>query len=79
MLSIDRYTKLLLTIIAASLVWLCVSNGIATSVSAQATATQRVIVAGWADEDGYVHPFPIQRVGNNSSAPAALPVRDDRR
>lgn len=80
MITIDRYTKAVLTIIAASLIWLCLASGVATTpIEAQSNAPQRVIVSGWADENGYVHSFPPQKVGGSSTAAAALPVRDDRR
>lgn len=49
----DRYTKTVLTIIAAALVWLCViQTPIGTAAIAQTPAdtaqpAQRVVIAGW--------------------------------
>ena len=56
-MAVDRYTKLLLTVIAMCLVWLSVGGpSLITPVSAQ--TNQRVIVAGWVDESGAVFSFP---------------------
>ena len=78
MTSIDWYTRVILTVIAASLVWLCFSSGMAeTPVQAQSNQ-QRVIVAGWQDEKGFVHLLPAQIVGGSSTTAIGLPVRDVR-
>jgi hypothetical protein len=78
MTAIDSYTKVMLTVIAASLVWLCVSSGMAeTPVQAQANQ-QRVIVAGWQDEKGFVHLLPAHTVGGSAAPAIGLPVRDVR-
>jgi len=78
MTSIDRYTKVTLTIIAASLVWLCLDSGmVETSAQAQPNQ-QRVIVAGWQDEKGFVHLLPAPIVSGISTAAIGLPVRDVR-
>ena len=51
---VDRYTKLVLTVIAVCLVWLSVGGpSILTPLSAQADQ-QRVLIAGWVDGDGTV-------------------------
>jgi hypothetical protein len=50
-MAVDHYTKAVLTVIAACLVWLSVGGpSLITSVSAQ--DAQRVIIAGWVDQDG---------------------------
>ena len=52
-MSVDRYTKLVLTVIAVCLVWLSVGGpSLLTPVNAQ--ADQRVLIAGWVDGDGRV-------------------------
>jgi hypothetical protein len=55
-MSIDRYTKTILTIIAVCLVYLCLAVTRWPTVSAQADV-QRVVVAGWDDEYGSRHTF----------------------
>ena len=54
---IDLYTKGILTIIAACLVWLCVAlTSVGTPVHAQASsANSRVLIAGWVDATGGLH------------------------
>jgi hypothetical protein len=66
---IDWYTRTLLTVIAASLMWLCV-NSMATPAEAQATG--RVYIAGWIDDRGTVYKLPRRDIGLDSAA--ALPV-----
>ena len=54
---VDRYTKLVLTVIAICLVWLSLGGpSLITSVSAQ---NDRVYIAGWIDERGSFRPLPI--------------------
>ena len=56
-MSVDRYTKAVLTVIAACLVWLSVGGpSLLTSVSAQAN-DQRVVISGWVDGDGRFRPL----------------------
>jgi len=56
-MTVDRYTKLLLTVIAVCLVWLSLGGtALITPVSAQ--VGDRVILAGWVDENGTVLSFP---------------------
>jgi hypothetical protein len=51
---LDRYTKLVLTVIAVCLVWLSVGGpALITPVSAQADR-QSVYIAGWVGADGKV-------------------------
>ena len=79
MVRIDWYLRMVLTVIAACLVWLCFASSPAVAaVEAQGGQRQTVIVAGWSDEDGYVHAFPAQQAGRNAAAPLPLPVRDAR-
>jgi hypothetical protein len=57
-MSVDRYTKAVLTLIAVCLVWLSLGGpSLIAPVSAQATG-DRVILAGWVDESGRVLSFP---------------------
>jgi len=52
---VDLYTKAVLTVIAACLVWLCVGGRLpSTTVSAQ-DRVSRVLVAGWVDAGGFEH------------------------
>ncbi|MGE0449976.1 MAG: hypothetical protein AB7Q29_10385 [Vicinamibacterales bacterium] len=43
----DRYTKAVLTVIAACLVYLCIAVTTGSPVSAQTDGPQRVIIVGW--------------------------------
>jgi hypothetical protein len=55
-MAMDRYTKLVLTVIAVCLVWLSVGGpSMITPVSAQADG---VLLRGWIDESGAVISFP---------------------
>jgi hypothetical protein len=65
----DRYTRFVLTVIAACLVWLCV-NGLPQRVHAD--GAQPVLLAGWVDGQG--QPWQLAN-GNHVSA---LPVRQPR-
>lgn len=78
MTSIDRYTKVMLTVIAASLVWLCFGSGMVEMPVQAQSNQQRVIVAGWQDEKGFVHQLPAQIVGGSATTAIGLPVRDVR-
>lgn len=50
----DRYTKAVLTVIAAALVWLCiVQTPIGSPVQAQTPS--RVMIAGWVDAKNAEH------------------------
>ncbi len=66
---IDTYTKVVLTIIAACLVWICVSR-LGTPLSAQGQAPQEVVLVGIRAERGmslavrptddwYRNPLPV--------------------
>ena len=55
-MAVDRYTKLVLTVIAVCLVWLSMGGpSLITPVSAQA---EGVLLRGWVDESGVVLSFP---------------------
>jgi len=55
-MAVDRYTKLVLTVIAVCLVWLSAGGpSLITPVSAQADG---VLLRGWIDESGAVISFP---------------------
>ena len=69
----DRYTKTVLTIIAAALVWLCiVLTPAGTPLSAQTPAltqdAMRVVIAGWEGSG--------PRVQGSASAPAVVTYMD---
>lgn len=56
--TIDTYTKIILTIIAVCLLWICVrDNELATSVHAQ-SPLQEVIIAG-VKESVFIRPLPV--------------------
>ena len=88
-MAVDRYTKVVLTVIAVCLVWLSFGGSSVTSVSAQ--SGERVLLAGWVDEKGAVRQFPAVAWGPASAeaqrkAPlgvqlttstAALPISDE--
>lgn len=59
-MAVDRYTKLVLTVIAVCLVWLSVGGpSLMAPVSAQQDGLgDRVVLAGWVDEKGSVVKFP---------------------
>lgn len=58
----DLYTRVVLTVIAACLVWLCVGPLLTAPVEAQ-SGYERIIIAGWADEKGREH--QLQFYGNS--------------
>ena len=57
---VDRYTKLVLTVIAICLVWLSLGGpSLLIPVNAQQGGLgDRVILAGWVDTNGNVRQFP---------------------
>ena len=67
-MSVDRYTKLMLTVIAVCLVWLSVGGpSLITPVRAQ--VGDRVILAGWVDESGRFLTFPAAPAILDTSRP----------
>ena len=72
---IDLYTKVILTIIAACLVWLTVSGGhVIPTVQAQDRTPSRVIVVGWEDQAGFVYKLP-EMPDRLRTQPNPLPTR----
>ena len=78
---IDLYTKTVLTVIALCLVYLCIDRAsLASTVQAQAqegqfqrTLLQRVVIAGWLDENGQERRL-LGNVPGNAKGPRPLPV-----
>ena len=83
---VDTYTKAVLTVIAAALVWIGVALApIGSRVEAQAAAaSSRVLIAGWVDSGGGLHSLdPVQgptygipvmtRTGSSPTTAAAAP------
>jgi hypothetical protein len=69
----DLYTKAVLTVIAACLVWLCLGGpSILPGVRAQ-TEYQRVVIIGWQEGNGRSVSFPPTPNRNDP-----LPVRETR-
>ena len=54
----DKYTKVVLTVIAACLVWLSL-GGPSLLQTAHAQSTQPVLIAGWVDTKGQTHHLPV--------------------
>jgi len=52
---IDRYTKVVLTIIAACLIWLSLGGASLLPAAHAEPAATHVIIAGWVDSKGNVH------------------------
>jgi hypothetical protein len=84
----DRYTKLMLTIIAACLVWLCAMNAGRPAQAQQLTAmpaalqpggAQPVVIVGWGTMD-MTGRIALQLIGSGNAArtDATVPVRADR-
>ena len=88
-MAVDRYTKLVLTVIAVCLVWISLGGpALITPVSAQADG---VILRGWVDQSGGVFSFPngprnydcTRRIGLTGECPStprpagSLPVETD--
>jgi hypothetical protein len=75
-MAVDRYTKAVLTVIAACLVclvWLSVGGpSLATPVSAQ--TDQRILIGGWVDVKGNVVRLP--EVARYIDSTASLAERD---
>jgi hypothetical protein len=69
---VDRYTKVVLTIIAACLVWISIGGpALISTVHAQGGGAEAVYIAGWLDRDGKRLPI----AGAIGGAPAGIPVR----
>ena len=67
----DRYTKVILTMIAMCLVWIALGGpSLIPPVSAQ---NDRVYIAGWIDERGAFRPLPIPPGTGRPEAGKAIP------
>jgi len=78
-MTVDRYTKVVLTVIAACLIWLSVGGpSLVSSVSAQTSGYERVLLAGWIDQAGVERPLPAYppTATGKPARPAPLPVWD---
>jgi hypothetical protein len=72
---VDAYTKIVLTIIAGCLLWICVTGALTTPVSAQATvAPQEVILVGVREPVPVVSP-PRTSLTVVYGAETAIPVK----
>jgi hypothetical protein len=69
---VDTYTKAVLTVIAACLVWLCFGGFATRTVSAD--GPQDVRIVGWKDAADKIHNLPVVR---RSSDAYSLPVCGD--
>ena len=68
----DAYTKIILTVIAVSLVWLSLGGpAFLTTVEAQSKA-QEVWIKGWLDDKGNMRLLP--QVGREGNFPTPIPV-----
>jgi hypothetical protein len=57
---VDLYTKAVLTVIAAALVYIAVAlTPVGTKVQAQSETRAVVRLVDWTDKDGNAHPFPL--------------------
>jgi hypothetical protein len=76
-MAVDRYTKVVLTVIAVCLVWLSI-GGPSLVIPVSAQTGDRVILAGWMDASGTVRSFPLvfngDDQGENRAKPRALPI-----
>ena len=78
-MSVDRYTKVVLTVIAVCLVWIAAGGpSLLTPVNAQSNNGQRVLLSGWVEASGTVVSFPdAPRVSNPNRSfgdPASKPI-----
>ena len=62
---IDFYTKCVLTVIALCLVWLSLGGPtiLPAALAQPLPGGERVLLAGWVDEAGYIHKFGANRRG----------------
>ena len=77
-MKVDLYTKAILTVIAATLVWQAFSAHAVTTVLAQDPTPSRVVVVGWEDHDGYVYRLPSGDIRLRTSPGLPLPVWERR-
>jgi hypothetical protein len=67
-MAIDRYTKVVLTVIAVCLVWLS-AGGPSLITSVRAQDNQHVILAGWISQDGKVRQLSAGEHAGTDSLP----------
>ena len=68
---IDRYTKVVLTIIAACLFWLSL-GGPSLLPTAHAQSNTQVLIQGWVDSKGDVHHLSDPAGANIPGVPVAI-------
>jgi len=68
---IDAYTKVVLTVIAACLIWLSL-GGTSLLPTVHAQATTHVLVDGWVDGKGETHQLPSYNAAVLSGVPVAV-------
>jgi hypothetical protein len=78
-MTVDLYTKAVLTAIAVCLAWLAFGASSPTARLNAQGAEQRVIVTGWTDQNGSVRPFPAPYWAGKVEPgkpvpPSALPI-----
>jgi len=71
-MSVDRYTKAMLTIIAACLVWMSL-GGPALIAPVEAQTGNRVFIAGWIDARDNAWKLPAA-TGYSGTSPAPIPT-----
>jgi hypothetical protein len=67
-MAVDRYTKVVLTVIAVCLVWLS-AGGPSLITPVRAQDNQRVILAGWVGRDGIVRQLNPGGMAGGESLP----------
>jgi hypothetical protein len=76
-MAVDRYTKLVLTVIAVCLIWLSVGGPSLVSPVAAQSGYERVILYGWVDESGAERRLPTMfrdETPEQRRQPRALPM-----
>lgn len=74
-MNVDRYTKLVLTVIAVCLVWLSLGGpSLITPLAAQGPVGQRVLISGWVDETGVTRALPRPWAAKQNTGPWELPI-----
>ena len=68
---VDLYTKVVLTVIAMCLVWLCLDRSQVSPVAHAQNEYQRMVIVGWQTANGEYVNFPNVDRGTRS---AGLPV-----
>jgi hypothetical protein len=70
-MTIDRYTKVVLTVIAACLVWLSIGGPSLLAPVAAQSGYQSVLIAGWIDAAGTEHKL---KANDSKGLTTRLPV-----